>query len=43
MNKQNLGQDLQSWTKFMKQCQQIKLNWTERENFNTCFCAIFDH
>ena len=27
----------------MKQSQEIKLNWTERENLNTCFCLIFDH
>ena len=36
-------QKLQSWTKFMKQCQEIKQNWTGQENFEICFCVIFDH
>ena len=35
--------DLQSWTKFMKECQEIKQNWIGQENFEICFCAIFDH
>ena len=35
--------DLQSQTKFMKQCQEIKKNWTGQENFESCFCVIFDH
>ena len=34
---------LQSRTKFMKQCQEIKQNWTGQENFEICFCIIFDH
>ena len=29
--------------KCMKQCKEIKQNWTERETFNICFCVIFDH
>ena len=35
--------NLQSLTKFMKQCQEIKQNWTGQENFEICFCVIFDH
>ena len=31
----------QSRTKFMKQCQEIKQNWTGQENFEICFCVIF--
>ena len=29
----------------MKQCQEIKQNWTGRENFDICFffCVIFDN
>ena len=26
----------------MKQCQEIKQNWTERESFEICFCVVFD-
>ena len=33
----------QSRTKFMKLCQEIKQNWTGQENFEICFCVIFDH
>ena len=33
----------QSWTKFMKQFQEIKQNWTEKENFQIYPCVIFDH
>ena len=31
----------QSRTKFMKQCQEIKKNWTGRENFDICLSVIF--
>ena len=34
---------LQSRPKFMKQYQETKQNWTKRENFDICFCVIFDH
>ena len=34
---------LQSWTKFMKQCQKTKQNWTGQENFEIFFRVIFDH
>ena len=27
----------------MKQCQEIKQNWTGQENFEIYFCVIFDH
>ena len=33
----------QARTKFMKQCQEIKQNWTGQENFEICFCVIFEH
>ena len=33
----------QSWTKFMKQCQEIKGNWSGQENFEICVCVIFDN
>ena len=39
----NLLPYLQSWTKFMKQCQEIKRNWAGQENFEICFCVIFDN
>ena len=32
-----------SQMKLMKQCQEIKQNWTEPENFDIRFCIIFDH
>ena len=35
--------NLQSRTKFMKQCQEIKQNWAGQENFEICFCVIFDY
>ena len=34
---------IQSWIKFMKQCQEIKQNWTGQENFEICLCVMFDH
>ena len=37
------GKSLQSRTKFMKQCQEIKQNWTGQGNFEIFFCVIFDH
>ena len=37
-----LYKNLQSLTKFMKQCKEIK-QWTGRENFEICFCVMFDH
>ena len=33
----------QSWIIFMKQCQEIQQNWTGQENFEICFCLIFDY
>ena len=33
----------QPWTKFMKQCQEIKENLTGQENFEILFSVIFDH
>ena len=30
-------------TKFMKQWQEIKQNWTGQENFEICFYINFDH
>ena len=41
LDNQCAGGDLQSRTKFMKQ--EIKQNWTGQENFEICFCVIFDH
>ena len=35
--------DLPSPTKFMKQCQEIKQSCTGQENFEICFCAVFDY
>ena len=35
--------NLQSRTKFIKQCQEIKQNWTGSENFEICFSIIFDN
>ena len=29
--------------KIYQQCQEIKQNWAGRENFDICFCVIFDH
>ena len=37
------GHILQSQTNFMKRCPEIQSNWTGREDFNICFCVIFDH
>ena len=34
--------NLQSRTKFMKQCQEVKQNWIGRGKFDICFCVIFD-
>lgn len=34
---------IQSRTKFMKQSQEIKRNWTGQKNFEIWFCIIFDH
>ena len=28
--------------KFIEQCQDIKQNWTGRENVNICFCIVFN-
>ena len=33
---------LQSRIKFVKQCQEIKQNWTGWENLDICFCVIWD-
>ena len=33
---------LQSWTKYLEQSKEIKQNLTGTENFDNCFCVIFD-
>ena len=32
----------QSWTKYLEKTKEIQQNWTETENFDNYFCAIFD-
>ena len=38
-----LKQNMQSRTKFMKQCQEIKQNWKAQETSDTCFCVLFEY
>ena len=33
---------LQSWTKYLEKSKDTKQNWTGIENFDFCFCVIFD-
>ena len=33
---------LQFWKKYLEQRNKIKQNWAEVENFDKCFCVIFE-